>query len=163
MLMHAAVFYEDSRLPNGTRRVLALSVLRSRHGALGIQSTAFPLFATLCNWVAVDEVLTYSSLVCVTRPHMHVPVDFSAIFLPLAAIISLAPNTSPTLPAAWQDCDFVGHPPTLLNDTYCDADLNNGDCGYDGGASGFCYDLLCFCDSPRDGVDLTAEGSTWAR
>eukprot|EP00752_Nemacystus_decipiens_P003160 g2925.t3 len=44
-----------------------------------------------------------------------------------------APTPAPTMPAPWPDCAFGVHPPTWLNDSYCDSGLNNEDCGYDGG------------------------------
>ena len=47
-----------------------------------------------------------------------------------------AATPAPTMPALWPDCNLNGHPLTWLNDSYCDSDLNNEDCAYDGGASG---------------------------
>lgn len=56
---------------------------------------------------------------------------------PIAPEDTPSPTAAFTLPAAWQDCNFDGAPTRWLGDGYCDPGLNNEDCGYDGGASGY--------------------------
>lgn len=89
-----------------------------------------------------------------TRTPTKAPTPVPATFAPTSAPTFLptsAPTTAPTplsttlAPTGtpigstpgptevWVTCDVVGHRESFLNDSFCDTDLNNAGCAYDGG------------------------------